>query len=596
MEKCKNNNIKYYLARHKVAVFFYVFLVALACACAGVSTILYANFLSHVTAGKFELAIRFLIFAGTSTVVKRISWWGNFNIYYKYSNIIWKEIAIDLTRRSFKFSTATFSDYNSGTFVQRIMHDPNELLQNLSSIIEVISETLTSAVVIVYMICLNWIIGLVYIGVLAIAFVIEINRRRARKRNKLRTKKVNDKTYSLVTEIVKSEKDIKALGLEEKLHEISSESFEQCQLAKKHADVVDTNFYSSRCVVIEVFGIFILFLGMYLMKIEMLTLAAFILIYSYRDNMYMLAWNVGTIFKSVTEVSVCNARMFSLYDEDLYPTEVFGTKNKKKYKGQIDFKHVKFSYAERQTDDDEPINYSKKNKIKIKREKTKCVFKDLTFTVKPNTTVAFVGKSGSGKSTILSLISKLIDTDEGKVAIDGTDIKNISKESLRQNISLINQFPYIFDMTIRENLLLVKKEATEEELWEVLKRASFYDDVKDMPKGLDTKVGETGVKLSGGQRQRLAIARALLKESKIILFDESTSSLDNFAQSKIQESIENLKGQHTIVIVAHRLSTIKNVDTIYFLDKGQITASGTFEELFNNSEKFKEMFLTENLK
>lgn len=595
MEKCKNNNIKYYLARHKVAVFFYVFLVVLACACSGVGTILYANFLSHITSGKFEMAIRFLIIAGITSVVRRISWWSNFNIYYKYSNIIWKEIAIDLTRRSFKFSTATFSDYNSGTFVQRIMHDPNELLQHLSSIVEVISETVTSAVVIVYMISLNWIIGLVYIGVLAIAFVIEINRRKARKRNKLRTKKVNDKTYSLVTEIVKSEKDIKALGLEEKLYEISADSFEKCQQEKKHADVVDTNFYSSRCIVIEVFGIFILFLGMYLMKIEMLTLAAFILIYSYRDNMYMLAWNIGTIFKAVTEVSVCNARMFSLYDEDLYPTEVFGTKNKQKYKGQIAFKHVKFSYAERSYEGDEPV-YLKKNKEKIKRTKNKHIFEDLTFSVKPNTTVAFVGKSGSGKSTILSLISKLIDTDEGKVSIDGTDIKDISKDSLRQNISLINQFPYIFDMTIKENLLLVKKDATDEELWDVLKRASFADDVMEMPKGLETRVGETGVKLSGGQRQRLAIARALLKESKIILFDESTSSLDNFAQSKIQQSIENLKGQHTIVIVAHRLSTIRNVDTIYFLEKGKIIASGSFEELFNNCEKFKEMFLTENLK
>lgn len=595
MEKCKNNNIKYYLARHKVVVFFYVFLVVLACACAGASTILYAKFLAYVTSEEFATAIKFLIMGGTVTIIRRLSWWGNFNIYYKYSNIIWKEIAVDLTKRSFKFSTATFSDYNSGTFVQRIMHDPNELLQHLSSIIEVVSETITSVVVIVYMIALNWIIGLLFIVVLAIAFTIEINRKKARKKNKLRTKKVNDKTYSLVTEIVKSEKDIKALGLEDKLYEISSESFEKCQQEKKHADVVDTNFYSSRCIIIEIFGIIILCLGLYLRRVDLLEPAAFILIFTYKDNLYMLAWNIGTIFKAVTEVSVCNARMFSLYDEDLYPTEVFGTKNKQKYKGKIDFKHVKFSYAERSYEGDEPV-YLKKNKEKIKRTKNKCIFEDLTFSVKPNTTVAFVGKSGSGKSTILSLIGKLIEADEGKVAIDGTDIKDISKDSLRQNISLINQFPYIFDMTIKENLLLVKKDATEDELWDVLKRASFADDVMEMPKGLETRVGETGVKLSGGQRQRLAIARALLKESKIILFDESTSSLDNFAQSKIQQSIENLKGQHTIVIVAHRLSTIRNVDTIYFLEKGKIMDSGSFEELFNNCEKFKEMFLTENIK
>jgi ABC-type multidrug transport system fused ATPase/permease subunit len=163
------------------------------------------------------------------------------------------------------------------------------------------------------------------------------------------------------------------------------------------------------------------------------------------------------------------------------------------------------------------------------------------------------------------------------------------------NISMISQFPYIFDMSIKENLLLVKKDATDEEIWDVLARACFDEDVKAMPKGIDTKVGETGVKLSGGQRQRLAIARALLKNSKIIMFDESTSSLDNFAQSHIQQSIENLKGQHTIIIVAHRLSTIKNVDTIYFLENGEIKGKGTFDELFNNNEDFQKMFLIENI-
>ena len=150
-------------------------------------------------------------------------------------------------------------------------------------------------------------------------------------------------------------------------------------------------------------------------------------------------------------------------------------------------------------------------------------------------------------------------------------------------------------MSIKENLLLVKKDATEEELWNVLKRASFDEDVKAMPKGMDTKVGESGVKLSGGQRQRLAIARALLKESKIILFDESTSSLDNLSQNQIKQSIDNIKGKSTVVIVAHRLSTIKNVDTIFFLDNGEIVDSGTFKELYKRNAEFKKMFLAEDI-
>ena len=204
--------------------------------------------------------------------------------------------------------------------------------------------------------------------------------------------------------------------------------------------------------------------------------------------------------------------------------------------------------------------------------------------------------SGCGKSTALRMIAGLEDITSGEILIDGINIKNLSKKTLRNSVSLVNQFPYIFDMSIKENLLLVKKDATDEELWEVLKKASFDEDVKSMPKGIDTKVGASGVKLSGGQRQRLAIARALLKQSKIILFDESTSSLDNFAQSHIQQSIENMKGQHTIVIVAHRLSTIKNVDTIYFLEEGKISASGTFDYLFNHNAQFREMFLIENIK
>lgn len=150
-------------------------------------------------------------------------------------------------------------------------------------------------------------------------------------------------------------------------------------------------------------------------------------------------------------------------------------------------------------------------------------------------------------------------------------------------------------MTIKENLLLVKKDATDDEIVDVLTQASLIADVNEMPNGINTKVGESGVKLSGGQRQRLAIARALLKQSKIIIFDESTSSLDNFAQSNVQKSIENLKGGHTVIIVAHRLSTIKNVDKIFFIEDGKVEDSGTFDELFKKNQKFQDMFMIENI-
>jgi len=595
MKKTKNKmNLMFYLKKHKFVILFYLLTIIIACACSATSTLLMAKFLSKITMGQFANGLKILIYAGVAMMLCRSGWWLNYYIYFKYSNIIWKEIAKDLTKRSFQLSTSTFSDNNSGAFVQRIMNDPNDVIGKLSSFVEILAETITGFVVIVYIVALNWIIGLLYIAMLLICFAIEIYRRKVAKRNKLKTKKINDKTYSLVNEIVESEKDIKALGLEDKLFETSNESFDKYQKQRCKEDVVDLNFWNTRNVILEVFGVLVLVLGIHLMQQEILTMAAYILLYSYKDNLYGFVWNVGSMFKVFTEMSVSNSRMFSLYDEKFYPAEKFGDYILEKPKGKIEFKNVEYAYTEIKETEKED-DFSKKKKP-IERVKKSPIFKNLSFKIKPNTTVAFVGKSGSGKSTILSLISKLIDVDKGEIKIDGIDIKSISKQSLRENISLINQFPYIFDKTNKENLLLVKKDATDEELWNVLKRASFEEDVKAMPKGLNTKVGESGVKLSGGQRQRLAIARALLKESKIILFDESTSSLDNFAQGHIQQSIENMKGQHTIVIVAHRLSTIRNVDKIYFLDNGEINASGTFEELFETNEQFKKMFLMENIK
>ena len=192
-------------------------------------------------------------------------------------------------------------------------------------------------------------------------------------------------------------------------------------------------------------------------------------------------------------------------------------------------------------------------------------------------------------------MSKMYEVDDGEILIDDVNINDLDKETLRNSISLVNQFPYIFDMSIKDNLLMAKNNATEEEIWQAIKKSYLDEFIESLPNGIDTVVGESGIKLSGGQKQRLAIARALLRNSSIIIFDESTSSLDNIAQEYVKRSIDELKGSSTIVIVAHRLSTIRNVDKIYFLDEGKIIDEGTFEELFDKDEKFRRMFLAEDL-
>lgn len=597
MKKYKNKkSMKFYLSKHKFACFTYVFLISVGCMLSALETIFFSNFLSLVITGSFTEGLKFLIYVGIVVLTERAAWWVSYSLYYKASTTIWSEIAADLTSRSFELTSSTFTENNSAQFVKHIMDDPNNVLNNLSELVESVAHTISAAAVVGYIIFLSPLIGLLYIALLAVTFSVEIVRKKQYKKNSLKSKELTDSTQSLVTEIINSETDIKALSLQKKLNDTTNEKFLKLRKANSKQEIIDTAFWNTRCLLIEIFGIAVLAIGIFLMKKELITLATYIIVFTYKDSLYQLTWQIGNIVRCFTDIQVSSSRMFSMYDEDRFSIEVFGNKNIENVSGKISFENVTFAYSEiEEIKEETNKKKGKKQKPEIKRYKKEPILKDLSFTIEPNTSVAFVGKSGSGKSTILGLISKLIETDTGAVSIDDVNIKELSKDCLRENISLINQFPYIFDMTIKENLQLVKKDATEEEIWNVLERASFAADVKAMPRGLETKVGETGVKLSGGQRQRLAIARALLKQTKIILFDESTSSLDNFAQSHIQKSIEQMKGKHTVVIVAHRLSTIKNVDKIYFLHNGQIADSGTFDYLFKNNEQFKNMFLIENI-
>jgi ABC-type multidrug transport system fused ATPase/permease subunit len=270
------------------------------------------------------------------------------------------------------------------------------------------------------------------------------------------------------------------------------------------------------------------------------------------------------------DFNLSTSRIIAIINSDEFKKESFGTKHLTKVKGNFEFKNVNFSYDEKQ------------------------VLHNLSFKVNANETVAFVGKSGAGKTTIFNLLCKMYDVSDGQILIDGYDINELDKDTIRGNITVISQNPYIFNMTIRENLCLVKENLTEEEMKKACKMACLDEFIESLPDKYDTLIGEGGVNLSGGQKQRLAIARAFVQNTEIILFDEATSALDNETQEYIKKAIDNMKKKYTILIIAHRLSTVIDADRLLYVEDGEIKDSGTHQELLKKNKNYRELYEIES--
>jgi ATP-binding cassette subfamily B protein len=216
--------------------------------------------------------------------------------------------------------------------------------------------------------------------------------------------------------------------------------------------------------------------------------------------------------------------------------------------------------------------------------------KDVTFEVPAQNMTAIVGQSGVGKSTITYLVMRLYDVNEGRVTIDGHDVRDIDLRFLRQNIGMVTQEAYLFNGSIRDNLLYAKHDATEDELIDACKEANIYELIDALPDRFDTLVGNRGVKLSGGEKQRLSIARIILKDPKIIIFDEATSALDSISESLIQEAIEPLLKGRTSLVIAHRLSTIMAADQILVMEDGRIVEQGKHDMLLQQDGTYTRLY------
>ncbi|MBQ9319124.1 MAG: ABC transporter ATP-binding protein [Bacilli bacterium] len=473
-----------------------------------------------------------------------------------------------LGKEILKIEQSEIDNHSTGVFVQRMTSDAEELSYiftiGFGRCVGIISSLGTFISVFI----INKVVFLYYVLVTIILTLIHLTKSKKYALKDKQRRKQNEKVTGLTSELIRGLRDIKMLNAKGSFINVLNDNIKKRNrnhLEMRNIDIFYNCIIENLTAVFE-FGLIILFI--YLISHNYLSIPMAVALYSYRSRvMSNFMENISNLLTEVYNFNLSFERVFSLLDSDTFKKEVFGAKKIEKIEGNFAFKDVVFSY-------------DKKNNVLNK----------LNFEVNANETVGFVGKSGSGKTTIFSLLCKMYNITSGKITIDDIDINELDEESIRGNITIIGQNPYIFNMSITDNMKLVKEDVTLKEIKEACKLACLDDFIEQLPDKYYTVIGEGGVNLSGGQRQRLAIARALIQKTEIILFDEATSALDNETQSKIQEAITNLKGEYTILIIAHRFSTIMNCDKINFIENGRVIDCGTHEELLNRCDEYKSLY------
>ena len=493
--------------------------------------------------------------------------------YYKstlYSKIYRKTLVglqVAVARETLKLEIKEIDKTSSGLFIDRLNKDTQDISGMFMEYTYWFSHIVSNIGVLAAIFILNK--YLFIYALITSTCIFAINKKRLNKQYEVHKnlRKIQEKKTGLTSELVRGVKDIKVLNASknilkqttDKIIEASNEEIKMIKIRNIY------QYFESNLKAISDFMFIIISSLLYINSL--LTLPTFVIIYNYQSKVKNLLIGVVQILEYNKRFVVSSDRIYEVIENERFEKEKFGTLSVNKLTGNIEFNNVKFGY-------DEKTN----------------IIDNMNFKINPNEKIAFVGKSGAGKTTIFNLITKLYSASSGEILFDGYNINDLDCDSLRNNMSIITQSPYIFNFSIKDNLLLAKEDASMKEIREACKMACIDDFIMSLPEKYETMVGENGVILSGGQKQRLAIARALLLKTEIILFDEATSALDNETQSEIQNAIDNLKGEYTILIVAHRLSTVIDSDRIFVVDNGKIVDSGSHKELLKKCKIYKDLY------
>ena len=512
------------------------------------------------------LMVLISVVIGTFLLKNLFNYWAMYFITFLRNGIL-KDIRNALYKKSVELPLSYFSEKRKGDMISRMTSDVLEIQHSFLSVLELlVREPLTILFTIGAMCFISVELTLfVFIFIPISGFLISIVGKSLKKNS---DKAAQEQGYflSIIDETLGGLKVIKGFNAEKTFEgKFQDSTYRFFKLNNRILNRQNLSSPLSEFLGIVTIATLLVYGGQMVLVDETLSGAAFITYMSLAYGVLTPAKSISKASYSVKKGNAAAERVLEVLETENPITSKQGSVAKTSFEDKISIENISFAY-----DNDK-------------------VLKNISFQVPKGKTVALVGQSGSGKSTIANLLTRFYDVQQGNIKIDGIDIKDFNLQSLRGLMGLVTQDSILFNDTIKNNLLLGKENATDEEIITALKIANAYEFVKDLPEGIHTNIGDSGNKLSGGQKQRLSIARAVLKNPPIMVLDEATSALDTESERLVQQALENMMQNRTSVVIAHRLSTIQKADTIVVMQKGEIIEQGTHDELLSKGGMYSKL-------
>ena len=496
------------------------------------------------------------------------------HIGHKLSYIHEERMITSLTERAMKSLMSHSDQFFASRKVGTLAGDVSSFSH---SILEFMDQIYLHAIGIV----VNFVASLIIIGFLAPALLAPLGlvtlliiwsslqsaARRGPIRNKRKT--LMAKLNGTIADILGNQQIVRFFATEQReTQRVQTDREKIEKLTKKEIDLVQIEG-AKRQTILFSFQIITMAVCIWLYSQNSISIAGLIFAVTYLGRLTSSLFEITPIIRLIEQAFLNASNITEILDQAPDVTDQKNATNLKITGGEVTFNKVNFTYNDNQNDS---------------------VLRDMTFTIPAGQRVGLAGQSGGGKTTLTKLVLRFADIQGGSIKIDGQDISKVTQQSLRSSIAYVPQEPYLFHRSLRDNVAYGKPNATDNEITESLKRANALEFVNQLPEGLDTIVGERGVKLSGGQRQRIAIARAIIKDAPILVLDEATSALDSESEKLIQDALEKLMKNRTSIVVAHRLSTISKLDRIIVLDKGSIIEDGSHTELLQKNGTYAKLW------